>query len=159
MDRNLALEMVRVTEAAALASARLMGRGDRDGADQAAIEAMRRVLNDVPVHGEIVISEGSGHPPAFRMGERVGKRRDGDPELEIAVYALEGRDACAIGGPNAISAIAMSEPGHLLRAPDAYMEKAAVGAGARGAIDLRRTPRTSSGWPRRSGSTSRTSPW
>jgi fructose-1,6-bisphosphatase II len=140
VDRNLALEMVRVTEAAALASARLMGRGDRDAADQAALEAMRRVLADVPVHGEIVLSEGSGEAPAFRVGERVGKMRDGDAELEIAVYALEGREACATGGANAISAIAMSEPGHLLRAPNAYMEKVAVGSGARGAIDLRRTP-------------------
>jgi fructose-1,6-bisphosphatase II len=140
MDRNLALEMVRVTEAAALASGRLMGRGDRDAADQAAIEAMRQVLADVPVHGEIVLSEGAGVPPAFRVGEQVGKRRDGDSRLEIAVYALEGRDACATGGANAISAIAMCEPGHLLRAPDAYMEKLAVGPAARGAIDLRRTP-------------------
>lgn len=140
MDRNMALEMVRVTEAAALASARLMGRGDRDAADHAAIDAMRRVLADVPVHGEIVLAEGREEPPAFRVGEQVGKRRDGDPELEIAVYALEGCDACAIGGPNAISAIAMSDPGHLLRAPDTYMDKAAVGPAARGAVDLRRSP-------------------
>ncbi len=141
MDRNLALEMVRVTEAAALASARLMGRGDPDAADRAATEAMRRVLADVPVHGEIVIAEGPGAPGegTFQIGEKVGKRRDGDAELEIAVYALEGRDACAIGGANAISAIAMSEPGHLLRAPDAYMEKVAVGPSARGVIDLRRS--------------------
>jgi len=145
MDRNLALEMVRVTEAAALASARLMGRGDRDGADAAATEAMRRVLADIPVHGEIVIADRAAGPSgegegAFRVGERVGKRRDGDSELEIAVYALEGCDACATGRANAISAIAMAEPGHLLRAPEAYMEKIAVGPGARAAIDLRRTP-------------------
>jgi fructose-1,6-bisphosphatase II len=140
MDRNLALEMVRVTEAAALASARLMGRGDRDAADQAARDAMRQVLADVPMHGEIVLAEGAGQPPAFRLGEQVGKQRDGDPEIEIAVYALEGRDACATGGANAISAIAMSDRGHLLRAPDAYMEKVAAGPVARGAIDLRRTP-------------------
>ncbi|HET6412676.1 MAG TPA: class II fructose-bisphosphatase [Anaeromyxobacter sp.] len=140
MDRNMALEVVRVTEAAALASARLMGRGDRDAADQAATDAMRRALADVPVHGEIVLAEGSEEPPAFRVGEKVGKRRDGDADLEIAVYALEGRDACATGGANAISAIAMSEPGHLLRAPDVYMEKAALGPAARGAVDLRRTP-------------------
>jgi fructose-1,6-bisphosphatase II len=140
MDRNLALEMVRVTEAAALASGRLMGRGDRYAADHAAIDAMRRVLADVPMHGEIVMAEGEGKLPAFRLGERVGKRRDGDPELEIAVYALEGREACATGGVNAISAIAMSDTGHLLRAPDFYMEKIAVGPAARSAIDLRRTP-------------------
>ena len=140
MDRNMALEVVRVTEAAALASARLMGRGDRDAADQAATDALRRALADVPVHGEIVLAEGSEEPPAFRVGEKVGKRRDGDADLEIAVYALEGRDACATGGANAISAIAMSEPGHLLRAPDVYMEKAALGPAARGAVDLRRTP-------------------
>lgn len=140
MDRNMALEMVRVTEAAALASARLMGRGDRGAADQAAIDAMRQVLADVPVHGEIVLAEGAGEVSAFRVGEEVGKRRDGDPDLEIALYALEGRDACATGGANAISAIAMSDPGHLLRAPGAYMEKVAVGPTARSAIDLRRTP-------------------
>ncbi len=140
MDRNMALEMVRVTEAAALASARLMGRGDHEAADQAAIDAMRQVLTDVPVHGEIVLAEGAGELPAFRVGERVGKRRDGDPELDIALYALEGRHACATGGANAISAIAMSDPGHLLRAPDAYMEKVAAGPAARSAIDLHRTP-------------------
>lgn len=140
MDRNMALEMVRVTEAAALASGRLMGRGDRNAADQAGLEAMRQVLADVPVRGEIVIGDGDGETPAFRVGERVGKQRDGDAELDIAVDALEGKDACATGGANAISAIAMSDPGHLLRAPPVYMEKAAVGPGARGSIDLRRTP-------------------
>jgi len=138
MDRNLALEMVRVTEAAALASARLMGRGDRSAVDQAAIEAMRHVLSDVPVNGEVIISGGRADAPSFQAGERVGKRRDGDAELEIVLDPLEGKDACATGGTNAISAIAMSEPGHLLRAPNVYMDKAAVGPGARGAIDLRR---------------------
>jgi fructose-1,6-bisphosphatase II len=140
MDRNMALEMVRVTEAAALASARLMGRGDRNAADQAGLEAMRRVLADVPVQGMIVIGDGERESPGFHVGERVGKQRDGDAELEIAVDALEGKDACATGGANAISAIAMSDPGHLLRAPAVYMDKAAVGPGARGAIDLRRPP-------------------
>jgi fructose-1,6-bisphosphatase II len=140
MDRNLALEMVRVTEAAALASARLMGRGDGSAADQAAIEAMRQVFADVPVDGEIMLGEGAGEASAFRQAEKVGKRREGDPELAIAVDPLEGRDACATGGANAMSVIAMSDPGHLLRAPDAYMDKIAVGPAAVGAIDLRRSP-------------------
>src|SRR5512143_3196477 len=121
MDRNLALEAVRVTEAAALASARLMGRGDHDGADEAAVEAMRRAFQDLSIRGEVVID-------------------DGDLEVEIAVDPLEGTNLCASGAPNALSVIAMGEKGKLLRAPDTYMEKIAVGPGARGAIDLRRTP-------------------
>jgi fructose-1,6-bisphosphatase II len=140
MDRNLALEMVRVTEAAALASARLMGRGDGSAADQAATEAMRRVFADFPVDGEIVLGEGAA-AGAFRPGEKVGKRLEGDPALSVAVDALEGRDACATGGANAMSVIAMCEPGHLLRAPpEAYMDKVAVGPSAVGAVDLRRSP-------------------
>jgi len=139
MDRNLALEMVRVTEAAALASARLMGRGDGSAADQAAIDAMRRVFADVPVDGEIVLGEEASDLNAFRQGEKVGKRREGDSELAIAVDQLEGRDACATGGVNAMSVIAMCEPGHLMRAPDVYMDKIAVGPAAVGALDLRRS--------------------
>jgi len=139
MDRNLALEVVRVTEAAALASARLMGRGDRHGADLAAVEAMRRAFNDLSVRGEVVIGEGErDEAPMLYIGERVG--RGGDLEVEIAVDPLEGTNLCASGAPNALSVVAMGEKGKMLRAPDTYMEKIAVGPGARGAIDLRRTP-------------------
>jgi len=141
MDRNLALEVVRVTEAAALASARLMGRGDRDGADHAAVEAMRKAFNDLSIRGEVVIGEGErDEAPVLYVGERVGRAAEGDIEVEIAVDPIEGTSLCATGAPNAISVIAMGEKGTLLRAPDTYMEKIAVGPGARGAIDLRRTP-------------------
>ncbi len=141
MDRNLALEAVRVTEAAALASARLMGRGDHAGADQAAVEAMRRAFQDLAVRGEVVIGEGErDEAPMLYIGERVGRWSDGDLEVEIAVDPLEGTNLCATGAPNALAVIAMGEKGKLLRAPDTYMEKIAVGPAARGAIDLRRSP-------------------
>jgi fructose-1,6-bisphosphatase II len=141
MDRNLALEVVRVTEAAALASARLMGRGDLEGADRAAVEAMRKAFNDLAIDGEVVIGEGErDEAPMLFIGERVGRRGEGALEVEIAVDPLEGTTLCASGAPNAISVVAMGEKGRLLRAPDTYMEKIAVGPGARGAIDLRRTP-------------------
>ena len=141
MDRNLALEVVRVTEAAALASARLMGRGDETGADRAAVEAMRKAFNDLAVRGEVVIGEGErDEAPMLFTGERVGRGGPGDSEVELAVDPLEGTYLCATGAPNAISVVAMGEKGTLLRAPDTYMEKIAVGPGARGAIDLRRSP-------------------
>jgi fructose-1,6-bisphosphatase II len=140
MDRNLALEVVRVTEAAALASARLMGRGDLQGADRAAVQAMRTAMDDLAIEGEVVIGEGErGDAPMLYVGERVG-RRDGAIPVELAVDPLEGPALCASGAPNAVSVVAMAEKGKLLRVPDVYMEKIAVGAGARGAIDLRRTP-------------------
>jgi fructose-1,6-bisphosphatase class II len=141
MDRNLALEVVRVTEAAALSSARLMGRGDRNGADAAAVEAMRKAFNDMAIKGLVVIGEGErDEAPMLYIGERVGRCRDGDIDIEIAVDPLEGTNLCATGSPNAISVIAMGEKGTLLRAPDTYMEKIAVGPGALGAIDLARSP-------------------
>ena len=141
MDRNLALEVVRVTEAAALASARLMGRGDGAGADQAAVEAMRKAFTDIAMSGEVVIGEGAReHAAALHLGEKVGRCRDGDQALEIAVVPLEGTSLCATGSASAVSVVAMGDKGKLLHAPDVYMEKLAVGPGARGAIDLRRTP-------------------
>ncbi len=141
MDRNLALEAVRVTEAAALASARLMGRGDPDGADRAAAEAMRLAFQDLSVRGEVVMGEGErAEAPMLYVGERVGRGAGDDLEIEVAVDALEGAKLCATGAPNALSVVAMGEKGRLLRAPDGYMEKIAVGPAARGAIDLRRTP-------------------
>jgi len=141
VDRNLALEGVRITEAAALASARFMGRGDRRAADQAATEAMRAAFDDLDVSGEVVIGAGErGQAPILFVGERVG--RTGAMEIEIAVDALEGTRLCATGAANAISVMAMGPKGSLLRAPDRYMEKIAVGPDARGAIDITRDPRT-----------------
>ena len=142
MDRNLALEGVRITEAAALASARLMGRGDRKAADQAAIEAMRGAFNDLDIAGEVVIGEGERDAvPVLFIGERLGRAGPGAIEVEIAVDSLQGTNLCATGAANAISVVAMGPKGSLLRAPDTYMEKIAVGPGARGAIDITRSPR------------------
>jgi fructose-1,6-bisphosphatase II len=139
MDRNLALEGVRITEAAALASARLMGRGDHNAADHAATEAMRGALNDLDVIGEVVIGEGErDEAPMLFIGEHVGRASPGSIEVEIAVDPLEGTNLCATGAANAISVIAMGPKGSLLRAPDTYMEKIAVGPDARGAVDLAR---------------------
>ena len=109
MDRNLALEVVRVTEAAALASARLMGRGDLEGADRAAVEAMRRSFNDLAIDGEVVIGEGErDKAPMLYIGERVGRCGEGAAAVEIAVDPLEGTALCASGLPNAISVVAMA---------------------------------------------------
>ncbi|MEI6223801.1 MAG: class II fructose-bisphosphatase [Deltaproteobacteria bacterium] len=142
MDRNLALEGVRITEAAALASARLMGRGDHHGADHAATEAMRGAFNDMDVAGEVVIGEGEmDEAPMLYIGERVGRASPGALEIEIAVDPLEGTSLCATGAANAISVIAMGPKGSLLRAPDTYMEKIAVGPEARGVVDLTRPVR------------------
>ncbi|MGB8931075.1 MAG: class II fructose-bisphosphatase [Anaeromyxobacteraceae bacterium] len=141
MDRNLALEAVRVTEAAALASARAMGRGDRNGADQLAVEAMRKAFNDLSIDGEIVIGEGErDEAPMLFIGERVGRANTGNMIVEIAVDPLEGTNLCATGAAGAISVIAMGEQGKMLRAPDTYMEKIAVGPAAKGSIDLSKSP-------------------
>jgi len=142
VDRNLALEGVRITEAAALASARVMGRGDHHGADHAATEAMRGAFNDMDVAGEVVIGEGEmDEAPMLYIGERVGRAPPGALEIEIAVDPLEGTNLCATGAANAISVIAMGPKGSLLRAPDTYMEKIAVGPEARGVVDLTRPVR------------------
>lgn len=139
MDRNLALEMVRVTEAAALASARLMGRGDEKAADLAAVNAMRRALNDIQFDGTVVIGEGErDEAPMLYIGETVG-HGDGI-EVDIALDPLEGTTICAKGTNNALSVIAIGEKGKFLHAPDVYMEKIAVGPTAKGLIDLRKSP-------------------
>ena len=139
MDRNLALEVVRVTEAAALSSARLMGRGDKEGADGAAVEAMRKAFDTVHICGEVVIGEGElDEAPMLYIGEEVGTGRG--PVVDIAVDPLEGTNLCATGGPNAMAGVAMAEAGCLLRAPDTYMEKIAVGPAAAGVIDLSLSP-------------------
>lgn len=138
MDRNLALEAVRATEAAAISSARIMGRGDNNKADQAAVDAMRRVLNSIPFDGTVVIGEGErDEAPMLYIGEKVGM---GGGKVDIALDPLEGTNLCATGGPNSISVIAMAEDGKFLHAPDTYMEKIAVGRMSRGAIDLAKSP-------------------
>ena len=135
MERNLALEFVRVTEAAALSSARLMGRGDEKAADHAAVEAMRTALGSIQFNGTVVIGEGErDEAPMLYIGEKVGKG-DG-PKLDIALDPLEGTTICANGMHNSLSVIAIAEEGHFLHAPDTYMEKIAVGPQAKGAIDM-----------------------
>jgi fructose-1,6-bisphosphatase II len=140
MDRNLALEVVRVTEAAALAAARFVGLGDRDGADLAATEAMRQTFAYMHVRGKVVIGEGErDEAPMLYIGEALG---DGDadaPEVDIAVDPLEGTNLCANGIGDALAVVAMAEQGQFLNAPDTYMDKIAVGPAARGAIDIRRS--------------------
>jgi len=138
MDRNLALEVVRVTEAAALASARFMGRGDEAGADQAAVEAMRRAFNAIAVRGTVVIGEGSREETqALYAGEAVG---GGTYVTDVALDALEGASICATGGPGALSIIAVAEPGVFFSCPNSYMDKIAVGCEGRGVIDIDRSP-------------------
>jgi fructose-1,6-bisphosphatase II len=141
MDRNLALEAVRVTESAALSSARLMGRGDRHGADQAAVNAMRRAFNSLNIRGTVVIGEGErDEAPMLYIGEKVGRGHEMDPVIDLALDPLEGTNLCATGAANAISVIAMAENGRFLHAPDTYMNKIAVGPAGKGAIDLTKSP-------------------
>jgi fructose-1,6-bisphosphatase II / sedoheptulose-1,7-bisphosphatase len=127
MDRNLALEAVRVTEAAALGASKLMGRGDEKMADQAAVDALRTSLNALSIDGTVVIGEGErDEAPMLYIGEKVGA---GGPAMDIAVDPLEGTTLTAKGGPNALATIALAERGNFLHAPDIYMEKIAVGGG------------------------------
>ncbi|MFN3701720.1 MAG: class II fructose-bisphosphatase [Alphaproteobacteria bacterium] len=128
MDRNLALEVVRVTEAAALAASGLVGRGDKDAADQAAVDAMRQALNSLHIRGKVVIGEGErDEAPMLYIGEEVGDGKG--PRIDIALDPLEGTDITAAGGPNAMAVIAMTDEGGFLNAPDVYMDKIAVGPG------------------------------
>lgn len=139
MNRNYALEFVRVTEAAALASARLTGGGDEKAADHAAVEAMRAAMNTIEFDGRVVIGEGErDEAPMLYIGEKVGKGTG--TKLDLALDPLEGTTICANGGNNALSVIAIAEHENFLHAPDTYMWKIAVGADAKGAIDLSRTP-------------------
>ncbi len=140
MDRNLALEVVRVTEAAALASARWMGRGDEAAADQAAIEAMHRAFGAIAMNGTVVIGEGDeGEIPLLFVGQRVGNGQG--PEIDVALDALEGPTICASGAPNALSVIAITERGKFFPSPNhVYMEKIAVGSEGRDVIDLDQSP-------------------
>ena len=128
LDRNLALDAVRVTEAAARAAARLIGRGDEMAADQAAVDAMRRGLNALDIAGTVVIGEGErDEAPMLYIGETVGTGKG--PSLDVALDPLEGTTICATGGPNALAVLAMAEKGGFLAAPDTYMDKIAVGDG------------------------------
>lgn len=139
MDRNLALEAVRVTEAAALASARLMGRGDLRSTDRAGSEAMFRTFKSIGINGFIVIGEGPDADHEWlRPGDQVGNGMGA--ELDVGLDPLEGAAICATGGYNAMSIIAIAERGGLLRCPDMHMEKIAVGPAGRGAINLDKSP-------------------
>ena len=142
MESLLALEMVRVTEAAALASARFMGRGEKDNADRAAVEAMRRTMDEIEFAGTIVIGEGErDEAPMLWIGEPVGLRatdgRGDAPEVDIAVDPLEGTNLVAHGQAGAITVLAASEKGGLVNAPDTYLEKLCVGPVAAGKVDIR----------------------
>src|SRR6476469_1959411 len=139
MEQLLALEMVRVTEAAALASARFMGRGEKDEADRAATEAMRRTMDDVEMRGTIVIGERE-EAPMLWIGEPVGSGGPSAVSIDIAVDPLEGTNLVAHGQNGAITVLAASEAGGLLHAPDTYLDKLCVGPGAAGHVDTRPSP-------------------
>jgi fructose-1,6-bisphosphatase class II len=137
MDRNLAMEFVRITEAAALASSRHMGRGNEKAADQAAVDAMRKAFDSVNIDGVVVIGEGErDEAPMLYIGEEVGKKDFDAIPVDIALDPLEGTTICAQGGEGAISVIAAASRGNFLHAPDTYMEKIACGPEARGVINL-----------------------
>lgn len=140
LGRNLALEAARVTEAAAIACAEWMGRGDEKAADQAAVDAMRRALNGLEIEGTVVIGEGErDEAPMLYIGEKVGTGKG--PKVDIALDPLEGTTICATGGPNALAVLAMAEDGGFLNAPDTYMDKIAVGGGLpQDVVDLDETP-------------------
>jgi fructose-1,6-bisphosphatase II / sedoheptulose-1,7-bisphosphatase len=139
LDRAFALEAVRVTEAAAVSAARQIGRGDEHAADQAAVEAMRRAFNILPIDGTVVIGEGErDEAPMLYIGEKVGS---GGIKVDIALDPLEGTTLTAKALPNALAVMAMAEPGTLLNAPDTYMDKIAIGPGYKeGTIDLDAEP-------------------
>ena len=141
MQIQLSLELLRVVEQAAIASARTMGTGDRHKADQAATETMRQVMDHVPMDGTVVIGEGErDEAPMLFIGEKVGaavhNQNSHYPAVDIAVDPLEGTNLCATGAPNAITVLAASEKGGLLHAPDLYMDKIVVGPSCKGAVDL-----------------------
>jgi len=141
LDRVLVLEMVRVTEAAAIAAAKWIGRGDNDAADAAAVEAMRAALNELPMDGTVVIGEGErDEAPMLYIGEKVGNANGDGPAIDIALDPLEGTTITAKAGPNALAVLAIAEQGCLLNAPDVYMDKIAIGPGfADGTISLERS--------------------
>ena len=140
LDRVLVLEMVRVTEAAAIAASHLVGRGDEKAADHAAVEAMRKAFNELDFDGTVVIGEGErDEAPMLYIGEKVG--RGTGPKIDIALDPLEGTTITAKAGPNALAVLAIAEEGGLLNAPDVYMEKLAIGPGYdEGVVSLDRSP-------------------
>jgi len=142
LDRVLVLEMVRVTEAAAIAASTLTGRGDEKAADAAAVEAMREALNNLYMDGTVVIGEGErDEAPMLFIGEKVGSAIGKGPKIDIALDPLEGTTICAKAGPNALAVLAVAEEGGLLNAPDVYMDKIAVGPGyPDNIIDLAKSP-------------------
>ncbi len=142
LDRVLVLEMVRVTENAAIACSKLIGRGDEKAADAAAVEAMRDALNQLDFDGTVVIGEGErDEAPMLFIGEKVGRAQGTGPRIDIALDPLEGTTITAKAGPNALAVLAIAEEGGLLNAPDTYMDKIAVGPGyPAGVIDLRKSP-------------------
>jgi fructose-1,6-bisphosphatase II / sedoheptulose-1,7-bisphosphatase len=142
LDRVLVLEMVRVTEAAAVAASKLIGRGDEKAADHAAVEAMRAALNTLDIDGTVVIGEGErDEAPMLYIGERVGAAQGSGPKIDIALDPLEGTTITAKAGANAMAVLAIAEQGNLLNAPDVYMDKLAVGPGyPDGVIDLAKRP-------------------
>ena len=136
MEQLLALEMVRVTEAAAIASARFMGRGEKDGADRAAVEAMRKAMDEADISGTIVIGEGErDEAPMLFIGEQVGNS-DAAVSVDIAVDPLEGTNLVATGSPNATAVLAAAEPGGLMHAPDTYLQKLIVGPQVAGQVSI-----------------------
>ena len=141
LDRVLVLEMVRVTENAAIACSRLIGRGDEKAADAAAVEAMRDALNELEFDGTVVIGEGErDEAPMLFIGEKVGRAQGTGPKIDIALDPLEGTTITAKAGPNALAVLAIAEEGGLLNAPDVYMDKIAVGPGfPAGVIDLKKS--------------------
>jgi fructose-1,6-bisphosphatase II / sedoheptulose-1,7-bisphosphatase len=141
LDRVLVMEMVRVTEAAAIAASKLVGRGDEKAADAAAVEAMRKAFDELAIDGTVVIGEGErDEAPMLFIGEKVGGAPGTGPKIDIALDPLEGTTITAKAGPNALAVLAAAEEGCLLNAPDVYMEKLAVGPGyPEGVIDLARS--------------------
>jgi len=159
IERILSMELVRVTERAAVSAARLRGHGDEKAADQAAVDAMRRELNRLPIDGRIVIGEGErDEAPMLFIGEKVGN--GSGPKVDIAVDPLEGTTLCAKDMPGAIAVMAMAQAGSLLYAPDVYMDKIAIGPGyPQGIVDLDASPPiTSMLWPKPKGCVRKISP-
>lgn len=140
MDRNLALNLARVTEAAALSSARFLGRGDKNAADQAAVDAMRRMFDTVNIDGVVVIGEGEiDEAPMLYIGEQIGIAGEDSLKVDIAVDPLDGTNSIAYGRADAVSVVAIAPRGHMLHAPDTYMRKIAVGPKAAGVIDINKS--------------------
>ncbi|KOA20118.1 fructose-1,6-bisphosphatase class 2 [Clostridium homopropionicum DSM 5847] len=139
---DVAMGLVRVTEAAALKGAKLMGRGDKSAADQAAVDGMESAFAMMPIRGTVVIGEGEmDEAPMLYIGQKVGSWEENMPEMDVAVDPVDGTVLIAKGLPNSIAVVAMGPKGSLLHAPDMYMKKIAVGAGAKGAIDINKSPK------------------